>query len=94
MPKICNECWFFDDNRCYLYSCGVPNRYNYSGKTKPDWCELCEIPPHGELIDRDALKQRARRGTDEHGRSCMLIKLGYVNTIPTIIPADRECSNE
>ena len=50
--------------------------------------ELIPVPDHGRLIDADALKQRAERGTDEHGRPCMLIKLGYVNTMPTIIPAD------
>ena len=48
------------------------------------------VPDHGRLIDADALKSRATEGTDEHGRKCLLIKIGFVNTMPTIIPADKE----
>ena len=25
---------------------------------RQDWCPLTEIPPHGDLIDRDALKEQ------------------------------------
>ncbi len=26
-----------------------------NSSTRPDWCPLVEVPPHGDLIDRDAL---------------------------------------
>ena len=61
---------------------------------RADDCPLVPVPDHGRLIDADALKKRAERGTEEHGRPCMLIKLGYVNTMPTIIPADADKEDE
>lgn len=56
IPESCIECWFYVDKRCYLFSNGVPNRYNYDAFKKPKWCELIDVPtPHGRLIDADAI---------------------------------------
>ena len=43
MPKSCFGCVFYSGNECYLYSYGIPARYNYNPDTKPEWCELEEI---------------------------------------------------
>ena len=57
--------------------------------TEPDIYDVVPLPEgHGRLIDADALKRRAEKGTDEHGKPCMLIKYGYVNTMPTILEAE------
>lgn len=42
MPENCYGCWFYDDQRCYLYSQGIPSRYRYDASIKPKWCKLKE----------------------------------------------------
>lgn len=85
MPSNCIECWFFDDARCYLYSSGVPNRYHYSGDTKPDWCELVGLPtPHGRLIDADAFEDFIRKYWDKDDHWIAEV----VYSRPTIIEAE------
>jgi len=47
MPKNCGECSFI----CKESTC----RYG-KGYERSDFCPLVELPPHGRLIDADALK--------------------------------------
>ena len=52
MPKDCTECRFAYDGRCLA---------NYGRKSKIDitnYCPLIELPPHGDLIDRDAFMKK------------------------------------
>lgn len=46
MPKRCLECPMYDNYNyyCTLYSFGIPARYNQDGSTRPEWCELEELP--------------------------------------------------
>ena len=53
MPKKCEEC------PCYYYEykeCNALGWIRVNGNaTPPTDCPLIELPPHGDLIDRDAL---------------------------------------
>ena len=53
----------------------------------PDWCPAKELPPHGKLIDADALMDAGPDIVSEWGDEC-----GYsterINAAPTIIPAE------
>lgn len=81
MPKSCFACDFYSGNECYLYSYGIPARYNYNPDTKPEWCELVEVPtPHGRLIDADEL---LKHKTDHE-----MISTHLVWNAPTIIEED------
>ena len=62
VPKNCGRCFAFDDytGGCNLYSNGVVNRYNIASNSKPDWCELVELPPHGRLIDADKMAESVK----------------------------------
>ena len=55
MPKNCTECNFGVDGWCYAKSPTEPNSKSLATHTRPSWCPLVELPPHGDLIDRDAL---------------------------------------
>lgn len=46
MPERCLECPLYDNYNyyCILYSFGIPARYNRDGSTRPEWCELEELP--------------------------------------------------
>lgn len=48
MPKTCAECRFYGE---YCYAKGDENKYSKLP------CPLVPVPPHGRLIDADALRQ-------------------------------------
>lgn len=69
---------------------------------KQPWCPLIEVPPHGRLIDADALRAENNLGTDcstckRDARSCRdemihstMDFCEWIDDAPTIIPADKE----
>ena len=96
MPKNCDSCRFmvFEDTNCLpeLF-CGCPivfRAHPQHEECRPDYCPLIELPPHGRLIDADALKSDDgwldnQDGTQTH------IQYVYANSIiyaPTIIEAE------
>lgn len=56
MPKSCLECPMYDNYNyyCTLYSFGIPVRYNRDGSTRPEWCELEELPKCEDAVSRQA----------------------------------------
>lgn len=52
MPTSCDDCRFAVDGWCY--AC-VPESAEERRRITTNYCPLIEIPPHGDLIDRDAL---------------------------------------
>lgn len=55
MPQSCDDCRLNNGISCYA----VPE-YTEDGvvgrtEDRPDWCPLVPVPPHGRLIDADAL---------------------------------------
>ena len=51
MPKSCTDCRFLVDGWCYA---ALPGSKEERIRTS-FYCPLVEVPPHGDLIDRDAL---------------------------------------
>ena len=60
MPTNCDNCWALDDYGDYP-RCRITEEqrgYNFPIREKRmDKCPLVEIPPHGRLIDADALER-------------------------------------
>lgn len=104
MPTRCADCWLMDglDGRC----CAKRGRaltpeYRYGSKDRPDWCPLVPLPPHGRLIDADALMLEIKEYIEEYDE---LDENGYHNlkwcamkeaeatiaNAPTIIPAEED----
>ena len=92
MPKSCLECVckhkFFSDMRCYEFS-----DFEFDGTEKfPHsedrslYCPLVLVPPHGRLIDADALPLNAIDDAN-YGSN-------YIRIAPTIIEADKGEDNE
>lgn len=95
MPQGCGDCPCLGgeyhgsyDNHFY---CQVTDKG--IGEHKPDWCPLIEVPPHGRLIDADALmndgwtlhKQVMRMG----GYAIHEMPLDNPN-VSIVIPADKD----
>ena len=95
MPESCDKCpiMMFEDTNCApeLY-CGCPIVFKAHPQGvghRPDYCPLVPVPPHGRLIDADALfKEMERKGWFDNADRDKAEDL--VLDAPTIIPAEEE----
>lgn len=72
------------------FAYGVPSRvreyYECCEKeTRPGWCPLVPVPPHGDLIDRDALIKYLESDVQTTG---VKVTKEYLRFAPTILEAD------
>ena len=72
--------------------------------TRPDWCPLVELPPHGRLIDESTIDlskyEKAAHDALHNGKGSILYDSGVlagaraitqlIRRAPTIIPASEE----
>lgn len=97
MPKSCYDCYFcrIYDEPNQGYFC-IPlfadlHRTDFT-KKRIDACPLVEVPPHGRLIDADALEQECQKRllvcTDQFQRPYEVLRA--ITLAPTIIPASKE----
>lgn len=105
MPNKCGECsafvcyrkWSGDAGDCF---CGITKNDATENEKNAD-CPLVEVPPHGRLIDADALEDRCSRYARDERNKSTGTNWGYayatfesdVEDAPTIIPAE-EASDE
>ena len=103
MPKDCLKCPFclFADG---YWKCLVDGSHaDFGGTCRPSLCPLVSVPPHGDLIDRDALSESLKRLCDrvcQYSKAqrkvmCGACPLGDAFAVveddaPTIIEADKE----
>ena len=107
MPKDCGHCLLCEQDTIYdalVYRCLVTDNYlddGYEHQIMKD-CPLVPVPPHGRLIDADALADVFRgfiamydscpfsplAPTDKARRDELQAALAEVINAPTIIPAE------
>ena len=94
MPTSCGEC---DLCACYVREDGTEENYrcpitmypihNFDERHKR--CPLVELPPHGRLIDADALMKKVEHDTPLSTVFEKTMRM-YLNNAPTIIEAEEE----
>lgn len=93
MPKSCDECYIREKNTCPL------TKTNVTGWGRPLNCPLVPVPPHGDLIDRDALlnelqelfdrrEEDARFAGDRGAQVTWNDAIYHFKVAPTIIEAE------
>ena len=91
LPQTCSECPLLDYDRCKITDeCGgidLPRDENR--------CPLTEVPPHGRLIDADALCAKADDTIVHSDPVNLVVDIGmafkyYLKNAPTIIEAEGE----
>lgn len=55
MPNNCQECVCINDEYFYCQAVGRKPQDENVISRRPDWCPIVYVPPHGRLIDADAL---------------------------------------
>ncbi len=87
MPKWCSACVCNSLHYCQILGRDVSG-YLMTNKF-PDDCPLVELPPHGRLIDADALEEEPCDLIDDRGLEA---ESGYsheqIRNAPTIIEAE------
>lgn len=86
MPESCEGCRFSIDGFCYAY--GAPNIAAQRGLERTNYCPLIPVPPHGRLIDADALEYHADNVRDPMGRTEKTVMWKKIEAAPTIIEAE------
>ena len=89
MPKRCSTCPLVDDEFLEDYfglCCSLTGERPY-GNERLNSCPIIELPPHGRLIDADALKKQAGEFCDPMG-FIPGVAVEDIDDAPTIIPAD------
>ncbi len=98
MPKNCTECSCLNDEYWSCQASAMELFGEGADKKRPNWCPLVPVPPHGRLIDADAVikgietdaiwKYNAINEYDSGIRSGARAVMRSVRNAPTIIPAE------
>ena len=93
MPKNCMVCNFGVGGTCVAM--GQIRTRDWRAEKTSEHCPLISIPPHGDLIDRDALCAKADDTIVHSDPVNLVIELGtafkyYLKNAPTIIEAEVE----
>lgn len=86
MPSSCWDCYFQDCGSCDLTAQKVVDKCIIEGKRDDD-CPLIRVPPHGDLVDRDKLREKE---FVNDGDAYAVVMSRDIRNAPTIIPADEE----
>jgi len=100
MPSCCMFCPISNASGCGMMNPPVLMTSKEMLADRPDWCPLVPIPPHGDLIDRDALikgieadaiwKYNAINEYDSGIRTGARAVMRSVRNAPTVIPAEED----
>ena len=91
MPKHCFECTFYkamEVDHCFRDWC-VLERAIEPKAYVPDDCPLVEVPPHGDLIDKEKLLKYAGDCYDSENHLLYAVGTGTILLMPTIIEAEK-----
>ena len=91
MPRKCSDCPVLVYGRC-LVNDDKDVSDAASNAVQDRDCPLVPVPPHGDLINRDALCGRLEKAgkIKPHLESGLNVAISFALTAPTIIPAE-EC---
>lgn len=102
MPTCCDECAALDEYGDYPVCRITQEQRGYTFRTREkrmDKCPLVEVPPHGRLIDADALYAAMKKehdrifkdyGDDAFARCLTTYAMSMALSAPTIIEAEGE----
>lgn len=94
IPQCCEECRFFAWKRGVGQHCAVDDRITFHatldgfdvGYERNGDCPLVPVPPHGRLIDADALTISTAVPLD--GKPYQYVHIDNIKAAQTIIPAE------
>ena len=92
MPKTCGECRFSVDGWCYAIASNDDQPGYIKPYEKAKWCPLVPVPPHGRLIDADALLADVRAHSESYFADDFAHE--WVDVAPTVIETESYSERE
>ena len=94
MPKRCEDCMCYRREISHAYCTISSVNVLGHGNARLDNCPIVELPPHGDLIDRDALINVMSLSKDYHAQNCReetLLErfIRHVKEAHVIVPAEK-----
>lgn len=86
MPFTCLTCDFLKYAAGAGDFCSLTKRRQFRFKNRPEDCPLIEVPPHGRMIDADALLDDVRKHSESYFADDFAHE--WADKAPTIIPAE------
>lgn len=95
MPVNCYECYLLDRD-CYCAPLDEPVPLNHVREGRLPECPLIAVPPHGRLIDADAITNYHLKGTIKApdgniwvNKEVVVIPISSLGALPTVLTASR-----
>jgi hypothetical protein len=99
MPENCIKCPLQFGGWCYVSPPEIDERVAPTvdeavERGKPEWCPIVDLGKHGDLIDRDALKEtldyyiREAGWGEEINKALGWVKDDFINSEPIVIEAE------
>lgn len=85
MPENCGECFISSLGRCKVAGKEIVLWQTNRKDDRPLFCHLYELPPHGDLIDRDELEPDLAIWKGECGDPAFSEEA--IDSAPVIVPA-------
>ena len=90
MPKDCIKCRFCTFTGGY-WKCLVDGSHaDFGGTCRPSECPLVPVPPHGDLIERNALFKKCEFVCTDDDEDIRAVRYSIIENASTIIPASEE----
>lgn len=86
MPQNCFVCQFRIGRFCPFIDGWKNNVEKYEADNRHPFCPLVPVPPHGDLVDKDATMNAI---LEERGEDTACWFAGVVNDMPAIVPSDK-----
>ena len=99
MPDRCTSCVFCDDyfdDGDFGLCCSISGSRIYGRERLKD-CPVIELPPHGDLVDRDHLSvvcYTGAEGLEDTFDNGVAWTLEYIDKLTPVIPAEGGAENE
>ena len=96
MPSCCMFCPISNASGCGMMNPPVLMTSKEMLADRPDWCPLVPVPPHGRLIDADAVIDLVMQYCPDDDGVCskagadLRELLDEIENLPTVIPAEEE----
>lgn len=88
MPNCCMFCPFSNSSGCGLMNPPVLMTSKEMLADRPDWCPLVSVPPHGDLIERNALFKKCEFVCTDDDVDVRAVRYSIIENAPTVIPAE------
>lgn len=85
LPDMCGHCRF-----ATAFECEVTKNFITTFNVRQSDCPLVPVPPHGDLIERNALFKKCEFVCTDDDEDIRAVRYSIIENAPTVIPASED----